>query len=47
MPLKSEILEYIIISTQKDLHEKKYGFENCTAPIIAKFIKTGPTFLEY
>ena len=36
MPLKSEILEYIIISTQKDLHEKKYGFENCTAPIIAK-----------
>lgn len=36
MSIKSEILEYITISTKKNLQEKKYGFENCTAPIIAK-----------
>lgn len=36
MSIKSEILEYITISTKKNLQKKNYGFENCTAPIIAK-----------
>lgn len=36
MSIKSEILDYITISTKENLHKKRYGFENCTAPIIAK-----------